>query len=100
MIRERFEFNSGASVSIQANQFAYCEPRSNVGPYLEVEVGLPRGFSSQDLADLQPYQDGPDSQVYGYVPARVILNIIERHGGHMGSRDALDFLNKVPTSIV
>ena len=32
---------NGFTLSIQASKYSYCTPRSNSGPYSEVEVGFP-----------------------------------------------------------
>jgi len=70
----------GFSMSVQARERNYCEPRNNVGPYISAEVGFPSAYDMQ----LQPYAEdrkNPTDTVYGYVPAVVIRLCIESHGG-------------------
>ena len=70
----------GFNMSVQANQRAYCNPRSNTGPWDEVEVGYPSAYEYC----LQPYAEDPNrptETVYGYVPSKLVHSIIETHGG-------------------
>lgn len=62
-------------VSIQANEYTYCQPRNNIGPYTHVELGYPN-FNSTIL---KPYAEDPDnlqSTVYGQVPVEVVLEVL------------------------
>lgn len=70
----------GFNMSVQANQRAYCNPRSNTGPWDSVEVGYPSAYEHC----LQPYAEDPGrptETVYGYVPNKLVRSIIEVHGG-------------------
>ena len=70
----------GFNISIQANRYAYCEPRKNEAwPYTKVELGYPSKLD--DLID--EYAEDPDTTetVYGYVPIDVVNQLIEKHGG-------------------
>lgn len=70
----------GFSMSVQANELGYCDPKNNEGPYSHVEVGIPSSHSEL----LRPYMDGDGSElsdVYGYVPVHVVQMVIDRHGG-------------------
>lgn len=71
----------GFTLSVQANEFAYCSPRWNDGGWNKYEVGYP----SERCEELMPYIDGEDSNptqtVYGYVPECIIMDVINRHGG-------------------
>lgn len=70
----------GFSMSVQAGRIHYCSPRSDIGPWLRVEVGFP----SEEEPDLLPYAEDPHNPtetVYGYVPTEVVDRIIEKHGG-------------------
>lgn len=70
----------GFSISIQAGEFPYSEPRSNTGPWQSVECGFP---NQVDLA-LMPYaetEDDPLHTVYAYVPVSVVAAVLEAHGG-------------------
>lgn len=85
MSRSRYKravCKDGFSVSIQAHDGAYCEPRrdSHIGGYKSVELGYP---SAPDPFIL-PYAEDPadlTETVYGYVPAAVVRKMIEAHGG-------------------
>lgn len=79
----------GVSLSVQANQYAYCSPRIDDLPkwqdYLKVEVGF---ITDADKAPLtppetwSPYSDGEfPSDVYGYIPVELVESFIESHGG-------------------
>ena len=91
--RERVICKDGFSMSVQASQYHYCSPREDVGPYHEIEVGYPSQIESGLLpyiecpdwesfdSDRPDYGRGPTLQVYPYVPARVVMEIIGKHGG-------------------
>ena len=40
-LNARIQCKDGFGMSVQANEGAYCFPRSDFGPYKEVEVGFP-----------------------------------------------------------
>lgn len=72
----------GNSLSVQAGEHNYSNPRENFGPYYKVEVGYP----SQRFEPLMPYIDGdantdPTSTVYGYVPIEIVQDIVDQCGG-------------------
>ena len=70
----------GFNVSMQASVYAYCDPRSDSGPYSAVELGYP----SEGDPLIQEYaedQDQPTSSVYGWVPADIVRQLIAKHGG-------------------
>lgn len=72
--------NDGFSVSVQASQTNYCEPRNDEGPYTAVELGYP----SRVEPKIMPWAEDPSeptSTVYGWVPADLVLEIINDHGG-------------------
>ena len=71
----------GFSMSVQANNSAYCSPRiNNAESYDEVEVGFP---SSKEplLMEWCEDKEDPTGTVYGYVPTQVVVNVIAKHGG-------------------
>ena len=71
----------GFSMSVQANDSAYCSPRtSNAKSYEEVEVGFPSSVEPL-LMDWCEDPNDPTGTVYGYVPAQVVVNVIVKHGG-------------------
>lgn len=107
IVRPRVICNDGFSVSLQANNIAYCTPRITQGllegklyfdgsfdfdgngtngfidefiPYVEVELGYP----SEVDENLLPYAEdasNPTNTVYGYVPIEIVDSMIQRHGG-------------------
>lgn len=77
----RIECKDGFSVSVQANEYCYCTPREDFGPYSTVELGYP----NQPLPEsFNPYCENieePLDTVYGYVPVDLVNALIESHGG-------------------
>ena len=71
----------GFSMSVQANEWAYCTPRmSYAGWYTEVEVGYPT--EREEL--LMPYVEddtAPTDTVYPWTPTHVVARVLEKHGG-------------------
>ena len=70
-------------MSVQASRDHYSVPRNDQGPYTHVEVAGPSEW--EDL--LIPYRDksepaicGMRPMMYGRVPARVIRQVINKHG--------------------
>ena len=88
---KRVRCNDGTSLSVQANQYVYCEPRtddlSHWSDYLKVEVGYIYDADDNSLTppnDWQEYADGVfPSDVYGYVPTDLVLAFIADHGGEV-----------------
>lgn len=72
---------NGDSLSVQASSMVYCTPRSNHGPWYQVEVGYPsRAFEKlKDYAE--DWDAGPTDTVYGYVPIEIVEDIIAECGG-------------------
>ena len=72
----------GFTISVQANERAYCTPRSNTGPWLSVEIGFPNRIEPL----LWPYAESPGNwtdTVYSYVPIDLTAAVIELHGGFL-----------------
>ena len=71
----------GFTMSVQAFDGAYCEPRvDNAECYTEVEIGYP----SHEESLLMPYAESPSqptNTVYPYVPTDVVLLVLSKHGG-------------------
>ena len=84
--RESIVCEDGFTMSVQANQHTYCTPRENdCRWYAAVEVGYP----SEQEELLMPYieggwDEGSMSTVYPYTPAKVIMDVIVKHGGMVG----------------
>lgn len=85
MPKKRILCADGFSMSVQASDFHYCHPRvSGLGFYSEYEVGFP----SAEEPLLTPYAEEPSAltaTVYSYVPVRVIVDVIAKHGGVVGT---------------
>lgn len=110
-VRPRIVCNDGYSVSVQASEYMYCEPRytqwqnedgwqvingdywsssgtprnfetDNFTPYESVELGFPS--EADEL--IYEYAEGNDytSTVYGRVPVKIVEKLIEKHGGYKG----------------
>ena len=71
----------GFSMSVQANESLYCEPReSNARRYSAVEVGFP----SEREELLAPWAENPHKPTktfYGWVPSEIVAHVIAKHGG-------------------
>ena len=79
-LAKRIECEDGFSISVQANHGAYCSPRTNIGPWYEVECGFP----SDVPAEIMHYAEQPENPtgtVYGYVPIELVEELIAAHGG-------------------
>ena len=85
----------GFAMSVQASEFHHCHPKENgiAMNYSSVEVGFPS--KKEDLIlDWAEDRDDPTGTVYGYVPASVIIDVIENHGGMVsGELPGLDLNN-------
>ena len=72
--------NDGFSISIQASQHHYCEPRiDNADRYTSVECGFP---SDTDCAILFEYAEDNANltdTVYAYVPVEKVDELINYH---------------------
>lgn len=71
----------GFSMSVQANETAYCSPRvDGAEKYISVEVGYP-SHAEPLLMKWAEQEDRPTNTVYGYVPADRITLVCIKHGG-------------------
>lgn len=79
-LSKRIVCADGLSLSVQASTYSYCSPRENIGPWNQVEVGFP----SSKVDEIMSYAEDPNDPtetVYGWVPIRLVEEIIESHGG-------------------
>ena len=75
------ECADGFTMSVQAHDGAYCSPRINdAEKYTAAEVGFP-SWKEPLLMEFAEDSDRPTDTVYGWVPAKVIVNVIAKHGG-------------------
>lgn len=79
-IKPRIECKDGFSMSVQASDTHYCEPREKWPPYWSFEVGFPSQME-EALMEYAENPENPTGSVYGYVPASVLEEIIVKHGG-------------------
>ena len=74
----------GAELSVQASRTHYCTPRTDTGPYSEVEIGFPTVAppdSWERYFDGDWVKDGPTNSVYAYVPIEMVREYVRLHGG-------------------
>ena len=75
------ECADGFRMSVQAGEFAYCEPRINKALYYSrVEVGFPSEVEPLML-EWAESPEKPTDTVYGWIPVEVVNQVIEKHGG-------------------
>ena len=72
VIRERVECLNGTTVSIQASEYHYCNPRNNAGPYETVELGFPTVPPTAAIIACAENPDDPTESVYGQVPVDLV----------------------------
>lgn len=71
----------GATVSIQASEYHYSEPRTNVGPYSSVEAGFPSVPPPDSWLPFAEDAEDPCRTVYGWLPVALVNEFITSHGG-------------------
>ena len=79
-IASRITCKDGFSLSVQASHGAYCQPRHNVGPWHQVEVGFPSSKPELIMSYCEQ-PERPTQTVYGYVPIELVEDLIAMHGG-------------------
>lgn len=84
---KRVELNSGLTLSIQASEYHYCEPRKNIDDksrYSMFEIGFP----SAEIELISHLAEDPSDltgTVYPYVPREVVETVISDNGGIKGA---------------
>lgn len=110
-VRPRIVCNDGFSISVQASEHMYCEPRytqwqnedgwqvingswwtssktprnfetDRFTPYESVELGFPS--EADELIYEYAEQNDYTNTVYPYVPVDIVEKLIEKHGGFKG----------------
>lgn len=76
----RISCRDGFSLSCQAGYGLYCSPRDNVGDWHQIEIGFPSA-KEELLMGYAEDKGRPTETVYGYVPLKVVGQVIEKHGG-------------------
>lgn len=77
---DRITCVDGFSLSVQATHGAYCSPRTNLGPWYEVEVGFPSAYPDFIMSHAEE-PDKPTETVYPYTPIELVDQFIAMHGG-------------------
>ena len=77
---ERVVCADGFTMSVQADDFTYCLPRNDKGPYTAVEIGFPSEYEEL-IIDWAEDKASPTDTVYGYVPAHIVSLVLAKHGG-------------------
>jgi hypothetical protein len=80
-LAKRIVCENNYSISVQANECAYCTPRDNYGPYSHVECGHPIAPPSDEMMEYADERERPTETIYQYVPVEVVERLIESHGG-------------------
>ena len=92
----RITLHDGETLSVQANRFAYCSPRCNGLQYYDyLEVGFP-SFTPTFLSYAED-PDTPTETIYPYVPAQIICDEINAHGG-LSFSDRVDTFCRIYTN--
>lgn len=76
----RVKCKDGFTVSIQASKGNYSSPRENRSwPYSSFELGFP----SKEDSLINKYAEDKNytKTVYGFVPLKVVLKLLAKHGG-------------------
>ena len=79
-LNQRVVCVDGFSLSIQRNEYAYCDLRFDDSDYVSFEIGYPSDLEPL-LMEYVENPDKPTETVYGYVPLTVVLEVLEKHGG-------------------
>lgn len=82
-IRKPVVCADGFRISIQASSAHYSVPRAKARAYRACELGYPSEPDDliKEYADLRLGENNYTDTVYGYVPAKVIQALLEKHGG-------------------
>ena len=70
----------GFTMSVQASETHYSEPKGFADEYSEVEIGYPSNMENLIMDYCEDHQD-PCGTVYGYVPVELVDRVIDKHGG-------------------
>lgn len=79
-LAKRITCRDGFSLSVQATHGAYCSPRTNIGPWDQVEVGFPSA-KPELIMHRAEQPEIPTETVYGYVDIELVEQLIALHGG-------------------
>lgn len=80
VLRPKVVCNDGFSISIQASETHYCEPRqSKISNYKSVELGFPS--AEEELISEYAEDDDLTNTVYGWVPVEIVDQLLKKHKG-------------------
>ena len=88
-LNKKIVCSDGFSMSVQANEYAYCEPRhADAKQYTSVEVGYPsqREELLMEYAESSYTNTDPTDTVYAYVPVALVYAVIFKHGGMISGK--------------
>lgn len=88
-LAKRIECEDGFSISVQASHGSYCSPRTNIGPWYQVECGFPSDIPTEIMHYAEQPEE-PTETVYGYVPIELVEELIAAHGGMKANSDYTD----------
>ena len=82
---------NGTTLSVQASEFHYCTPKTDEPKHWEdyytVEVGFITDNTGQQVNPPESWRDYADdgfpSDVYGFVPVRLVKDFISLKGGEV-----------------
>lgn len=95
--RPRLITADGFELSVQASSNHYSTPRRNHGPWTEVEVGALSGVPEPWSKWIKYAEDrtiDPTKTVYGWVPIKMVDDLIKLHGGLSLGRRIRTFLKQ------
>lgn len=88
--RDRVICKDGFNVSRQGGtKYHYCRPRHHCDEYEELELGYPSELD--DIIAKYAEDINTTSTVFAYVPIEVIENLIDKHGGIIGTIKPLQY---------
>lgn len=79
-LHPRIVCKNGFSVSVQANKYAYCSPRQDIGPYSEVELGFPE-INGKEINWPDYLEEYSEGHICPYVPVELVEKLISENGG-------------------
>jgi hypothetical protein len=88
IVRPRVRCADGYTVSVQAGNRWNSEPQLDTGWYSKVELGYPTA-ADEELRDYADEKRDLRGTVYGFVPVKLVDEVLTKHGGIVGA----DFSN-------
>lgn len=88
VVRPRVKCADGYTVSVQAGNRWNSEPQLDTGWYSKVELGYPTA-ADEELRDYADEKRDLRKTVYGFVPVKLVDEVLTKHGGIVGA----DFSN-------